>query len=74
MFTRSQSKKYITALFEINIDFDEASKAWKMNKKSNGNGTYSYICLKSTKNGNPCTKKPLQGCDFCKIHKKLANN
>ena len=29
----------------IKIDFDEASAAWKKNKKSIGNGQYKYICM-----------------------------
>jgi len=30
--------------YEVNIDFDGASAAWKSNKKSIGNGEYKYIC------------------------------
>ena len=30
-------------LYEVNIDFDEASREWKKNKKSIGNGEYKYI-------------------------------
>lgn len=36
---RSKSKK---PLFEVNINFDEASSAWKQNKISIGNGCYIY--------------------------------
>jgi len=68
MLTRSQ---YKSSLFEVNIDFDEASIAWKANKKSNGNGTYKYCCIQKTKEGKPCPRKPLSGCDFCKIHKNI---
>ena len=28
--------------YEVNIDFDEASKAWRKNKTSIGNGSYKY--------------------------------
>ena len=49
MQTRSQSKKQN---LEFSIDFDEASKAWKQNKVSVGNGCYKYLCQKH------CLKKP----------------
>ena len=65
MLTRS---KAIASLLDIIIDFDEASAAWKSNKKSNGNGTYSYICTQYTKTGKPCCRKPLIYSDYCKIH------
>lgn len=38
--TRSQSK--ILAEFDVNIDFDDASREWTRNKRRTGNGTYSY--------------------------------
>jgi hypothetical protein len=31
------------SVYSINIDFDEASAAWKKNKKSVGNGCYTYV-------------------------------
>ena len=37
MNTRSQTKYDNNALYEVNIDFDEASNAWRANKKSIGN-------------------------------------
>ena len=43
MNTRSQPK---LQLYEVNIDFDEASEAWRANKKYIGNGTYKYITPK----------------------------
>jgi hypothetical protein len=54
----------------VNIDFDEASTAWKANKKYKGNGTYRYICSGFFTTGNKCMREPLQGCEFCKIHQK----
>lgn len=54
MKTRSQTKYENSALFEVNIDFDSASKAWKANKKSIGNGMYKYVCEKKEKNKNIC--------------------
>ena len=35
--------------YEVNIDFDEASAAWKANKKSLGNGCYKYIKMPKQK-------------------------
>jgi hypothetical protein len=37
VITRSQSKK-------SEIDFDEASAAWRKNKKHIGNGQFVYLC------------------------------
>jgi len=71
MRTRSQTR-YIThalcSLYKVEIDFDEASFAWKANKKYVGNGTYKYICTQKCKNGNQCKRERLQSGDFCKMH------
>jgi len=45
--TRSQTNYEKNALYEVDIDFDEASKLWKSNKKSIGNGCYKYIDIKN---------------------------
>jgi hypothetical protein len=45
MVTRSQSKNNKRPNYmelEIDIDFDEASKAWNKNKIKLGNGCYQY--------------------------------
>jgi len=34
---------------KVDINFDEASTAWKLNKKSIGNGCYKYVCVKVKK-------------------------
>tara|TARA_Y100000768_G_C23980035_1_gene685199 strand:+ start:199 stop:393 length:195 start_codon:yes stop_codon:yes gene_type:complete len=52
------------------IDFDEASKLWKQNKKYIGNGCYIYICMAITVKNKPCLNKPLKNGNFCHIHKK----
>ena len=44
MLTRSQTKR---PEYEVNIDFDEASEAWRANKKYIGNGSYKYITPKN---------------------------
>jgi hypothetical protein len=50
------------------VDFDEASKAWKANKKSIGNGCYKYVCSKITKTGKQCKNDSLRGCEYCRFH------
>ena len=40
------------------IDFDEATREWRANKKTKPNGCYEYICGHITKTGNKCQKKP----------------
>ena len=67
MQTRSKSQQN---LYTVDIDFDEASKAWRENKKSIGNGSYKYICDSITKNGNKCGRKPLFGSHKCSMHNK----
>lgn len=71
MKTRSQSKCENKPLYQVNIDFDAASEAWKSNKKSIGNGSYKYVCAKRSKNNNCCLAKCLPGEDYCKTHLKM---
>jgi len=64
---KDKTKKPIV-LYKVEINFDEASEAWKANKKCIGNGHYKYICSKKTKAGNHCKRESLNFCDYCKIH------
>lgn len=72
MNTRSQTKKMNLnvnkVLYTVEINFDEASEAWRSNKKCIGNGHYKYICIQKTKSGNQCKRESLKFCDHCKIH------
>jgi len=71
MFTRTRTiitRSQTTPKYDVEIDFDEASEAWKANKKYIGNGMYKYICLQKTKAGNPCKKEAIANSDFCKVH------
>ena len=75
MQTRSQTreqKKYekIVPLYEVNIDFDGASEAWKSNKKYIGNGSYKYICCVLKANGEKCGINCLPYEQCCKRHYK----
>ena len=73
MKTRSQTNSESRPSYEVNIDFDEASEAWRANKKSIGNGSYKYLCVKICKNNNYCSNKCLHGEDYCKTHLKILN-
>ena len=68
MLTRSQTISNMKPLYSVEIDFDEASEAWKANKKYMGNGAYKYICLQKTKAGNACKKEAQPDSNFCKVH------
>jgi hypothetical protein len=57
-------------IYEVVIDFDGASAAWRANKKSAGNGCYKYVCESITKTGKNCTKVHIVGSTFCNIHFK----
>ena len=57
--------------YEVNIDFNEASELWKANKKSIGNGSYTYICLQKTKQGKTCKREALPSCDYCNMHRNV---
>jgi hypothetical protein len=57
-----------------NINFDEASEAWKQNKKSIGNGMYKYICQVVTTNKKVCCKVVYKDSEFCWIHRNKNNN
>ena len=63
MQTRSQTntinKSSSLPLYIVEIDFNEASKAWKQNKVSIGNGSYKYLCKKRSIKNNVCFKKTL---------------
>jgi hypothetical protein len=70
MKTRSQTRYELEAMYEVNIDFDAASEAWKKNKVSIGNGSYGYLCAKCETTGIHCKKPCIQGKDYCSKHYK----
>jgi hypothetical protein len=73
MKTRNQTKYEQSALFEVDIDFDYASEAWKSNKISIGNGSYKYVCKNTGITGKSCTRKCLAGEEYCSTHKSTSN-
>jgi hypothetical protein len=44
--------------FAVNIDFDEASRAWRQNKTCKGQCHFRYRCGHIKKNGEPCDGYP----------------
>ena len=71
MKTRSQTNYENSAKFEVNIDFDEASKAWTQNKISYGGGMYRYVCAKRGLRNNMCIAKCLPGEIYCRTHLQM---
>jgi hypothetical protein len=74
MQSKSETKNVVypypyPSLYEVNIDFDDASASWKQNKKNIGNGMYKYICPCITKKGAKCGKATWKDEDNCYIHK-----
>ena len=57
----------IKPLYDVNIDFDEASSCWRAHKKKLDNGCYVYICGSIMKNGKFCMKL------HCRLHKNKTN-
>lgn len=50
------------------IDFDDASKQWRANKRRLANGCYEYVCMGITKKGKQCVKRSYGYGDYCKMH------
>ena len=75
METRQQAREKeeyeLNVLYQVNIDFDDASESWKANKKSTGNGCYKYVCgHTSLKTGKKCMRELKDTCDSCYYHRK----
>lgn len=43
-------------MFDNYIDFDEASREWRKNKKKQPNGQFVYVCNYVHSNGKQCRK------------------
>jgi hypothetical protein len=54
----------------VDIDFDEASRAWHENKKKLNDCTYKYICVHCSITGRKCGRAPLANSNYCKPHTK----
>ena len=58
---------------EVIIDFDDALRCWRSNKKSIGNGSFVYTCEYIHKNGNKCNNNIIDNTIMCKQHIKQLN-
>ena len=59
--------------YVVNINFDEASFAWRKNKNILKNGMYSQkkekkVCCHINENGKKCRKKKLLNDEYCENH------
>jgi hypothetical protein len=72
MYTQSESNCESREIYSVDIDFDDASNAWKSNKRSVGNGQYKYICFAITKAGTNCKRESIAGLNFCSLHCKSS--
>ena len=45
-------------LFDVTIDFDEASRLWRANKTKIGGGSFRYVCGATRRNGKICKRHP----------------
>ncbi len=56
-FDLDQERQKAPPKFKVNIDFDNAQKAWRANKKQYG-GCFQYRCGLPRSNGGVCRSKP----------------
>jgi len=68
--SNNKNIKSVPQKYNIDIDFDFASKIWKQNKKSTGDGSYVYICGYLTHKGIPCQNKSGKHTQYCHLHRK----
>ena len=74
MLTRSQTRaRLATTPYDVDIDFDDASRAWHANKKRVGQ-MYVYICGHDLRNGGTCQRRSLSTCidGHCFQHAKQS--
>lgn len=58
--------------YDVSIDFDEASREWRANKRHIGNGMFVYTCLyifPGGRKGYKCGNKCMGGSTVCYIHR-----
>ena len=75
MNTRSQTRNENSKpLYEVEIDFDEASEAWRENKKNVGQGHFKYICTVLKKDGTHCGNSCTKDSAYCWGHRGHNKN
>lgn len=80
MQTRSKTRQIESQLsptmqYEVSIDFDDASRAWRANKRQTSNGTFVYVCeyvLPYGKKGYKCNKRCMVGTNVCYVHRNKS--
>lgn len=60
-------------MYDVNIDFDYASKCWRENKKNIGHGYFVYICNYTHSNGKRC-RRTIYNCVLTNNYKYQFNN
>jgi len=57
-------------MYQVDIDFDDASKEWRMNKVDLGGGNYRYRCAHfSTKKQQFCKNRLVFKSPYCRFHR-----
>lgn len=72
---RYHSKSEPPQQYDVSIDFDEASRAWRANKRHVGNGMFVYVCeyvLPCGKKGYKCNKRCMVGTNVCYVHRNKS--
>jgi hypothetical protein len=57
-------------VYEVNIDFDDASREWLQNKRKLRDCTYVYKCMYVTRSNRQCTGKAIPNSCYCMYHAK----
>lgn len=58
-------------MYQVDIDFDDASKEWRKNKVETGNGTFRYRCAHLSIKKQQFCKNPLfSKSPYCRFHLK----
>jgi hypothetical protein len=72
---KPEDKPKYKQLYDNKIDFDEASREWRKNKKYVGNGNFVYKCLYiSNRTNSYCKNKLYKDTTYCKYHYKNLKN
>jgi hypothetical protein len=64
------TKQMPTPIYDVNVDFDNASLAWRNNKLNVACCNYVYICP-FIKDNKKCGRRPFNGKQYCLIHNSL---
>jgi hypothetical protein len=67
MKTRSQ-------IYDVEIDFDDASREWLKNKRKLRDATYEYKCMRQFMSGRYCSRTPKFGEEYCIAHNTNASD